>query len=29
MAEALVKTIKRDYVYVNKLPDAQTVMGKL
>jgi len=24
MAEALVKTIKRDYVYVTDLPDAQT-----
>lgn len=29
MAEAFVKTIKRDYVYVNNLPDAQTVMAQL
>jgi len=29
MAEAFVKTFKRDYVYVNPLPDAETVMGKL
>jgi hypothetical protein len=29
MAEAFVKTFKRDYVYVNKLPDAVTVMEQL
>ena len=29
MAEAFVKTIKRDYVYVSDLSDAQTVMGQL
>jgi hypothetical protein len=29
MAESFVKTFKRDYVYVNALPDAMTVMGKL
>ncbi|MBC4926531.1 IS3 family transposase [Klebsiella quasipneumoniae] len=29
MAESFVKTFKRDYVYVNDLPDAMTVMGKL
>ena len=29
MAEAFVKTIKRDYVYLDDLPDAQTVMQKL
>lgn len=29
MAEAFVKTIKRDYVYVSDLTDAQTVMGQL
>lgn len=29
MAEALVKTIKRDYVYLNDLPDAKTVMAML
>lgn len=29
MAESLVKTFERDYVYVNDLPDAITVMGKL
>ena len=29
MAEAFVKTIKRDYVYVSDLPDAQTVMAQL
>jgi putative transposase len=29
MAEAFVKTMKRDYVYVSDLPDAQTVMGLL
>ena len=29
MAESFVKTFKRDYVYVNDLPDAITVMGKL
>lgn len=29
MAESFVKTFKRDYVYINDLPDAVTVMGKL
>ncbi|HHS9796748.1 TPA: IS3 family transposase, partial [Klebsiella quasipneumoniae subsp. similipneumoniae] len=29
MAESFVKTFKRDYVYVNDLPDAMTVMEKL
>lgn len=29
MAESFVKTMKRDYVYVNDLPDAVTVMEKL
>lgn len=29
MAEAFVKTFKRDYVYVNDRPDAATVMAKL
>lgn len=29
MAESFVKTFKRDYVYVNDLPDAMTVMWKL
>ncbi|EPJ9610526.1 IS3 family transposase, partial [Klebsiella pneumoniae] len=29
MAESFVKTFKRDYVYVNDLPDAVTVMEKL
>ena len=29
MAEAFVKTFKRDYVYVNDLPDARTVMAQL
>src|SRR5690554_4176199 len=29
MAEAFVKTFKRDYVYLNDLPDAATVMAKL
>ena len=29
MAEALVRTIRRDYVRVNPLPDAQTVMRQL
>lgn len=29
LAEAFVKTFKRDYVWVNHLPDADTVMGKL
>jgi putative transposase len=29
MAEAFVKTIKRDYVRVSVLPDAQTVIGQL
>ena len=29
MAEAFVKTMKRDYVYVSDLSDAQTVMGQL
>jgi hypothetical protein len=28
MAESLVKTFKRDYVYVNDLPDAVSVMEK-
>lgn len=27
MAEAFVKTLKRDYVQVTPLPDAQTVLG--
>lgn len=29
MAEAFVKTFKRDYVYLNDLPDAATVLAKL
>jgi transposase InsO family protein len=29
MAEAFVKTFKRDYVYLNDLPDAATVMTRL
>ncbi|WP_243438462.1 IS3 family transposase [Fundidesulfovibrio soli] len=29
MAEAFVKTFKRDYVYVNDRPDAQTVLNQL
>ena len=29
MAEAFVKTFKRDYVYVNDRPDAQTVLSQL
>lgn len=29
MAEALVKTFKRDYVYVNELPTAQDVIARL
>lgn len=29
MAEAFVKTFKRDYVYLNDLPDAATVMARL
>ncbi len=29
MAEAFVKTFKRDYVWVNELPDAATVISKL
>lgn len=29
MAEAFVKTFKRDYVYLNDLPDAKTVMEQL
>lgn len=29
IAEAFVKTFKRDYVYVNDLPDARTVMTQL
>jgi len=29
MAEAFVKTFKRDYVYVNDLPDARTVLAQL
>ena len=27
MAEAFVRTLKRDYVHVTPLPDAQTVLG--
>ena len=27
MSEAFVKTLKRDYVHVTPLPDAQTVLG--
>jgi putative transposase len=29
MAESFVKTFKRDYVYLNDLPDAATVMEQL
>ena len=29
MAEAFVKTLKRDYVYVSELTDAHTVMEQL
>lgn len=29
MAEAFVKTFKRDYVYLNDVPDAETVMRYL
>jgi putative transposase len=29
MAEAFVKTFKRDYVYVDDRPDAQTVVSQL
>jgi transposase InsO family protein len=29
MAEAFVKTFKRDYVYVHDRPDAKTVMSQL
>jgi transposase InsO family protein len=29
MAEAFVKTFKRDYVYLNRLPDAATVLANL
>lgn len=29
MAESFVKTFKRDYIYVNDLPDAVTVLEKL
>ena len=29
MAEALVKTFKRDYVFCNDRPDAETVMAQL
>ena len=29
MAESFVKTFKRDYVYVNDCPDAQTVLSQL
>jgi putative transposase len=29
MAEAFVRTIKRDYVHVSPCPDAQTVMHQL
>jgi hypothetical protein len=29
VAEAFVKTFKRDYVYVHDRPDAQTVIAQL
>jgi putative transposase len=29
MAESFVKTMKRDYVDINTLPDAQTVLSQL
>ncbi len=29
IAESFVKTFKRDYVHINELPDAVTVMEKL
>jgi transposase InsO family protein len=29
MAEAFIKTFKRDYVYINRRPDAHTVMTQL
>jgi transposase InsO family protein len=29
MAESFIKTFKRDYVYMNELPDAVTVMEQL
>ena len=29
MAEAFVKTFKRNYVYLADLPDAETVLGQL
>jgi transposase InsO family protein len=29
MAEAFVKTFKRDYVYLNDMPDAATVLNAL
>lgn len=29
MAEAFVKTFKRDYVYLNDVPDAATVLNTL
>jgi putative transposase len=29
MAEAFVKTIKRDYVYVNELPNAAAILTQL
>ena len=29
MAEAFVKTFKRDYVYLNDVPDAETVLKSL
>ena len=29
MAEAFVKTLKRDYVRVTALPDAETALGKI
>jgi len=29
MAEAFVKTFKRDYVYVNELPSAASVLAQL
>jgi len=29
MAEAFVKTFKRDYAYINDLPDAETVLAQL
>jgi len=29
MAEALVKTFKRDYAHINRTPDAKTVLDQL